>query len=67
VVDLQGRIAAAREQQSRAMAAVREAQAQASEAGFSLRSTNSRSAALRVASDGWRSAHRSKAWSMTCR
>ncbi|HXH52212.1 MAG TPA: HlyD family type I secretion periplasmic adaptor subunit [Sphingomicrobium sp.] len=37
VVDLQGRIAAAREQQSRAMAAVREAQAQASEAGFSFR------------------------------
>jgi membrane fusion protein, adhesin transport system len=36
-VDLQGRIAAAREQQSRAMAAVREAQAQASEAGFSFR------------------------------
>ncbi|MBA3511973.1 HlyD family type I secretion periplasmic adaptor subunit [Sphingomonas sp.] len=35
--DLQGRIAAAREQQSRAMAAVREAQAQASEAGFSFR------------------------------
>jgi adhesin transport system membrane fusion protein len=37
VNDLQGRIAAAREQQSRAMAAVREAQAQASEAGFSFR------------------------------
>jgi len=37
VVDLQGRINAAREQQSRAMAAVREAQAQASEAGFSFR------------------------------
>ena len=37
VIDLQGRIAAAREQQSRAMAAVREAQAQASEAGFSFR------------------------------
>ncbi|HVL78729.1 MAG TPA: HlyD family type I secretion periplasmic adaptor subunit [Sphingomicrobium sp.] len=37
VVDLQGRIAAAREQQSRAMAAVREAQAQSSEAGFSFR------------------------------
>ena len=34
VVDLQGRIAAAREQQGRAMAAVREAQAQASEANF---------------------------------
>jgi adhesin transport system membrane fusion protein len=37
VNDLQGRIAAAREQQSRAHAAVREAQAQASEAGFSFR------------------------------
>ena len=37
VNDLQGRIAAAREQQSRAMAAVREAQAQASEADFSFR------------------------------
>jgi membrane fusion protein, adhesin transport system len=37
VNDLQGRIAAAREQQSRAMAAVREAQAQSSEAGFSFR------------------------------
>ncbi|HEU5286137.1 MAG TPA: HlyD family type I secretion periplasmic adaptor subunit [Sphingomicrobium sp.] len=37
VNDLQGRIAAAREQQSRALAAVREAQAQASEAGFSFR------------------------------
>ncbi len=37
VVDLQGRINAAREQQSRALAAVREAQAQASEAGFSFR------------------------------
>ena len=37
VNDLQGRINAAREQQSRAMAAVREAQAQASEAGFSFR------------------------------
>ena len=34
VVDLQGRIAAAREQQGRAMAAVRETQAQASEANF---------------------------------
>ena len=37
VVDLQGRINAAREQQSRALAAVREAQAQASEADFSFR------------------------------
>ena len=37
VVDLQGRIAAAREQQSRAMAAVREALAQQSEASFSFR------------------------------
>jgi len=37
VVDIQGRIAAAREQQGRAMAAVREAQAQASEAGFGFR------------------------------
>ena len=37
VVDLQGRIAAAREQQGRAMAAVREAQAQASEANFGFR------------------------------
>ena len=37
VNDLQGRIAAAREQQSRAMAAVREALAQSSEAGFSFR------------------------------
>ena len=36
-VDLQGRIAAAREQQGRALAAVREAQAQASEAGFGFR------------------------------
>jgi adhesin transport system membrane fusion protein len=37
VNDLQGKIAAAREQQSRAQAAVREALAQASEAGFSFR------------------------------
>ncbi|WP_293941194.1 HlyD family type I secretion periplasmic adaptor subunit [Sphingomonas sp.] len=37
VNDLQGRIAAAREQQGRAAAAVREAQAQASEAQFSFR------------------------------
>ena len=37
VIDLQGRIAAAREQQGRAMAAVREAQAQSSEANFSFR------------------------------
>ena len=37
VVDLRGRIAAAREQQGRAMAAVREAQAQASEANFGFR------------------------------
>ena len=37
VVDLQGRIAAAREQQGRAMAAVREAQAQASQANFEYR------------------------------
>ena len=34
VIDLQGRIAAAREQQGRAMAAVREADAQASQASF---------------------------------
>ncbi len=37
VVDLQGRIAAAREQQGRAMAAVSEAQSQASEANFQFR------------------------------
>jgi adhesin transport system membrane fusion protein len=37
VVDLQGRIAAAREQQGRAMAAVAEANSQASEASFSFR------------------------------
>ena len=37
VNDLQGKIAAAREQQSRSLAGVREAQAQASEAGFSFR------------------------------
>ena len=37
VIDLRGRIAAAREQQGRAMAAVREAQSQASEAGFTFR------------------------------
>ena len=37
VVDLQGRIAAAREQQGRAMAAVSEAQSQASEANFEFR------------------------------
>jgi len=37
VIDLQGRIAGAREQQGRAMAAVREAQAQASQAGFEFR------------------------------
>jgi len=37
VVDLQGRIAAAREQQGRAMAAVREAQSQAAEANFQFR------------------------------
>jgi len=37
VVDLQGRIAAAREQQGKAMAAVREAQAQASQASFEFR------------------------------
>ena len=37
VNDLQGRIAAAREQQARAMAAVREAQAQSSEASYSFR------------------------------
>jgi adhesin transport system membrane fusion protein len=37
VVDLQGRIAAAREQQGKAMAAVREAQAQASQAGFEFK------------------------------
>ncbi|MFL6783540.1 MAG: HlyD family type I secretion periplasmic adaptor subunit [Sphingomicrobium sp.] len=37
VIDLQGRIAAAREQQGRAMAAVREAQAQAAQANFEFR------------------------------
>jgi len=37
VVDLQGRIAAAREQQGRAMAAVSEANSQASEASFTFR------------------------------
>ena len=37
VVDIQGRIAAAREQQGRAMAAVREAQAQASQATYEFR------------------------------
>jgi adhesin transport system membrane fusion protein len=37
VVDLQGRIAAAREQQGKAMAAVREAQAQAAQANFEFR------------------------------
>jgi adhesin transport system membrane fusion protein len=37
VVDIQGRIAAAREQQGRAMAAVREAEAQASQAGFEFK------------------------------
>jgi adhesin transport system membrane fusion protein len=37
VNDLQGRIAAAREQQGRALAAVREAQAQSSEASYSFR------------------------------
>ena len=37
VIDLQGRIAAAREQQGRAMAAVREADAQASQASFEFR------------------------------
>jgi adhesin transport system membrane fusion protein len=37
VVDLQGRIAAAREQQGRAFAAVREAQSQAAEANFQFR------------------------------
>jgi adhesin transport system membrane fusion protein len=37
VVDLQGRIAAGREQQGKAMAAVREAQAQASQANFEFR------------------------------
>ena len=37
VVDLQGRIAGAREQQGRAMAAVREAQSQAAEANFQFR------------------------------
>lgn len=37
VIDLQGRIAAAREQQNRAFAAVRESQAQASEAQFGFR------------------------------
>ncbi|HEY0628426.1 MAG TPA: HlyD family type I secretion periplasmic adaptor subunit [Sphingomicrobium sp.] len=37
VVDIQGRIAAAREQQGRAMAAVAEANSQASEASFSFR------------------------------
>lgn len=37
VVDLQGRIAAAREQQGRALAAVRESQSQASQANFEFR------------------------------
>ncbi|HJU76878.1 MAG TPA: HlyD family type I secretion periplasmic adaptor subunit [Sphingomicrobium sp.] len=37
VVDLQGRIAAAREQQGRAMAAVRESQAQAAQANYEFR------------------------------
>jgi adhesin transport system membrane fusion protein len=37
VVDLQGRIAAAREQQGKALAAVREAEAQASQAGFEFK------------------------------
>jgi len=37
VVDLQGRIAAAREQQGKAMAAVREAQAQAAQANFEFK------------------------------
>ena len=37
VVDLQGRIAAAREQQGKALAAVREAEAQASQANFEFR------------------------------
>jgi adhesin transport system membrane fusion protein len=37
VIDLQGRIAGAREQQGKAMAAVREAQAQASQASFEFR------------------------------
>ena len=37
VVDLQGRIAAAQEQSGRAQAAIREAQSQAAEAGFSFR------------------------------
>ena len=37
VVDIQGRIAAAREQQGRAMAAVREAEAQASQAGYEFK------------------------------
>jgi len=37
VIDLQGRISAAREQQGKALAAVREAQAQASQANFEFR------------------------------
>ena len=37
VIDLQGRLAGAREQQGKAMAAVREAQAQASQANFEFR------------------------------
>jgi adhesin transport system membrane fusion protein len=37
VVDIQGRIAAAREQEGKAMAAVREAQAQAAQAGFEFK------------------------------
>jgi adhesin transport system membrane fusion protein len=37
VVDLQGRIAAAREQQGKALAAVREAEAQAAQAGFEFK------------------------------
>ena len=83
VNDLQGRIDAAREQQSRALAAVREAQAQASEAGFSFRqeALNERSqinakiavnraiAARRApaAWAGWNCAHRSTASSTTSR
>jgi len=37
VVDIQGRIAAAREQQGKALAGVREAQAQAAQAGFEFK------------------------------
>ena len=44
VIDLQGRIAAAREQQGKAQAAVREAQAQAAQANFEFRQSGARRA-----------------------